>query len=271
MFSDLNYHPIQGYVAYKNAYLTLAPPPPLSHWVESFWQLNVPTGKFSYRSMPDNSVDFIFNLNCPEDVIIVTPFSSSIIFEMAGPVSYFGIRFHILGHQGLINTPLGEWSVADGETKTVEVLSEQLLDALYECSRIPNQFSTRCKHVTALLLSTVKYPDIDRRLTRYIRYCGQNISNGICLSDKQCSEFGLSARQLRRLAQLHLGLSPGEFARVMRFQHTLQVMNTANNKAVWANYYYDQPHFIREFKRFSGLTPTELLMVNTNSYLINAM
>jgi AraC-like DNA-binding protein len=269
MLLDIDYYPRQGHVAYENAYLTFLPSPPLSHWVHSFWQLNVPAGKFYYRSVPDNSVDWIINLNCPEDNFIVTPFCSSIVFELTGPVSYFGVRFRILGHQGLILTPLGEWGAVDDETKTAEVLPSHLLHAVYESIGKSLQFNERCKYLSTTLLSTVKYPDIDSRLASYIRYCYKNITSNISLSDKQCSEFGVSARQLRRLTQLHLGLTPRDFARVLRFQHTLQVMSAASYKAAWADHYYDQPHYIREFKRLSGLTPTEFksLSVLYNSEL----
>ncbi len=257
MLPDINYRPCQGRVAHKKSYLTFLPSPPLSHWVQSFWQLNVPAGKFFYRSVPDNSVDWIVNPNRPEEAFIVTPFSSSIVFELTGPVSYFGIRFRILGHQGLIPTPLGEWGAVDDDTKTAEVLPDHVLHDVIECIGKPLQFRARCEHLTALLLGKVQHSDVDSRLACYIRYCYQNTSSNTNLSDEQCSNFGVSARQLRRLTQLHLGLSPIEFARVLRFQRTLQAMNTAGYKTAWADHYYDQPHFIREFKRLSGLTPTE--------------
>ena len=257
MLLDIDYHPSQGQVRYKNAYLTLLPPSSLNHWVQCFWQLNVPYGKFCYRSVPDNSVDLIFNLNDPEDSFIVTPFSSSVVFELSGPVSYFGIRFRILGHKSLISIPLGEWNTIDDDTRAADTIPEHILHAIYECMEKPLQFNARCKCLSSILLSAVHMPEIDKRLVNYIRYCHKNTGANIILSDKQCSEFGVSARQLRRLSKLHLGLSPREFARVMRFQHMLNLINTTSHKPAWADHFYDQPHFIREFKRISGLTPTE--------------
>ena len=254
---NIDYQPLQGRVALENGYQTYLPSPPLNQWIQSFWQLNIPCGKFCYRSIPDNSVDLIVNLNRPEDIIIVPPFISSIVFELSGPVSYFGIRFRILGHQSLIPAPLGEWKDAGETTNPAEMLPNNTLDALYECIGKPLLFHARCEHVTTILLNAMSYPDIEPRLARYIRYCHNNIGSNISLSDKQCSEFGISSRQLRRLTQLHLGLSPREFSRVLRFQLTLRAMNTASYQATWAPHYYDQSHFIHEFKNLSGLTPTE--------------
>lgn len=159
----------------------------------------------------------ILNLRCPEETFIVTPFTSSIVFEISGPVSYFGIRFRILGHQGIIFAPLGTWNQTGNLTNTDELLSEQLLSAAYEGASKQFQFHNRCKYFSKVLLDSLQTNKIDLRLARYIRYCQQNINSRINLSDKQCSEFGVSARQLRRLTHLYLGLSPREFAQVLRF------------------------------------------------------
>lgn len=251
---NIDFHPYQGNIEQNNAYLTFLPSPPLNHWVQSFWQLNVPSGGYCYRSMPDNSIDLIINVNCPEDISIITPFSSSIVFDFVGPVSYFGIRFRVLGHEGLISTPLGEWNAGD---EVSDVLPGHVLYAIYECVSKPLQFSTRCKNLTAILLGEMRYPEIDSRLARYIRFSHKNTTSKISISDKQCADFGLSARQLRRLTQLYLGLSPRELARVFRFQCMLQIMSTVNNKTAWADHYHDQSHFIHEFKSISGFTPNQ--------------
>jgi AraC-like DNA-binding protein len=267
MFLDIDYHPCQGAVTYKNGYQTLMASQPLSHWVHGFWQLNVPTGEFCYRSIPDNCVDLVVNQNDPQEIFIVPPFASPLVFELAGPVSYFGIRFRILGHLGFIPVPLGEWNASDQDARTAEVVPSPVLNAVHESFARPMNFNARCQYLTARLLATVQDPDIDPRLARYIRYCHKNTSSNISISDRQCSEFGLSARQLRRLSQLYLGLSPRGFARVQRFQHALHLMKTVRYESAWLDCYYDQPHFIREFKQLSGVTPTEF---KTLSVLYNS-
>jgi len=257
MLLDIDYQPCQGHVEQSGAYQTFFPPPPLSHWVQCFWQLNVPVGNFCYRSMPDNSVDWIININDPEKSFIITPFSSSIVFELTGPVSFFGVRFRILGYEGVISAPLGEWASVSDDAGAAEVLPDHVLYAAYESINKSTNFIERCKYMSTILLRTVKTPSIDLRLARYIRYCHNNINSNISLSDKQCSEFGLSSRQLRRLTQLHLGLTPRDFSRVFRFQHMLKILDMGGSNIAWAGHYYDQSHYIREFKSLSGLTPTE--------------
>jgi len=254
---DINYHPYQGNVTHPDHYLTFSPGTPLNQWVQSFWQLNVPNGSFKYRSMPDNCVDLIINLNQPEDIVIITPFSSSIVFTMTGPVSYFGIRFRILGQQGLIPEPLGQWNNQGHEINANEILPQNVLNAIYNGISYQTDFKNLCSYISNILLGALKCITIDKRLQHYMQYCQHNISSSIKLTDKHCSQFGVSARQLRRLTQQYLGLAPREFANVLRFQHTLKIMNTDSHSLQWSRHYYDQSHFNREFKTLSGLTPSE--------------
>ncbi len=257
MLMDIDYDPQQGRVTQAGAYRHFLPPSPLNYWVQSFWQLNVPSGQFSYRGVPDNCVDWIINLNNVEDNIIVPPFLSPIEFTLAGQVSYFGIRFRVLGHQSLISVPLGEWCLNNGVASAMDLLSNTLLHTAFERLERAQSFDERCKCLSTLLLSVVKRTTVDMRIAHYIRYCHRNTTSCINLSDQQCSEFGVSSRQLRRLTQLYLGTTPKDFARVLRFQRTLNIMDVDKKNVAWAAHYYDQSHYIREFKRLSGFTPTE--------------
>jgi hypothetical protein len=99
--------------------------------VKEFWQLNVPDGRYCYCGVPDNCVDIIVNLTYPEEIFVISPFSTANVFEMMGPVSYFGIRFNILGHQGIIAAPLGSWNDIDSVIDIDDLLPRYTLDFLY--------------------------------------------------------------------------------------------------------------------------------------------
>jgi transcriptional regulator GlxA family with amidase domain len=81
--------------------------------------------------------------------------------------------------------------------------------------------------------------------------------------DDLAFQAGLSARQLRRLFLDQIGLSPKHFCRVIRFRNSLSRLRQAG-RADWAQVaidsgYYDQAHFINEFRGFSGYTPGEFV------------
>jgi len=71
---------------------------------------------------------------------------------------------------------------------------------------------------------------------------------------------GLSARQLARWCNRLYGAPPKYLARKYRALRCAQVL--AREELDWSDVsgdaFYDQSHFIREIKHFTGLTPTEL-------------
>lgn len=76
-------------------------------------------------------------------------------------------------------------------------------------------------------------------------------------------QIGLSSRRFIELFHQQVGLAPKAFGRVCRFQHSLQRVHRARN-VEWVQLaldcgYYDQAHFIHEFREFSGLTPSDYL------------
>lgn len=253
---NIEFDPLQGTVEQNDAYREFFPPPPLSYWVQCFWQLNVPSGDYRYQSLPDNCVDLIINTDDFDDSYVIAPFSSSKVFNLAGPVIYFGVRFRVLGHVGLIASPIGEWD-KDGAIQASELLEEHVLEALFLGVGKTTRFNDRCENLNKTLLSAAGYLKADSRLARYIQYCHANTVSRLDISDEQCADFGLSARQLRRLSKQYLGLTPRELAKVFRFQHMVKTLKTEDDKAAWADSYHDQPHFIREFKKLSGFTPEQ--------------
>jgi len=74
-------------------------------------------------------------------------------------------------------------------------------------------------------------------------------------------ELNLSERTLERKFKQAVGVSPKLFARIVRFQQSLdQLRQNQYDKlsdVAYGNDYADQSHFIRVFKEFTGFTPLE--------------
>ncbi len=70
---------------------------------------------------------------------------------------------------------------------------------------------------------------------------------------------GLSERYIQKLYLANIGISPAAFTSVIRFNKSLDlVLNTAESltNIAYDCGYYDQAHFIKEFKKFTGITPS---------------
>ena len=84
---------------------------------------------------------------------------------------------------------------------------------------------------------------------------------GLARVDDLAAVAGVSARQLQRQFAVHVGLSPKRFLRVLRFQQVLAALREPSATAAnWADVaaqhgFYDQAHFINDFKHFTGETP----------------
>ncbi|MCL2446031.1 MAG: helix-turn-helix transcriptional regulator [Oscillospiraceae bacterium] len=80
----------------------------------------------------------------------------------------------------------------------------------------------------------------------------------------------LSPRQCQRLFQQHFALTPQMVLSILRFQRCLALLTATNatpSDIIDAAGYYDQPHFINDFKRNIGLTPKEYLHTLNMSHI----
>jgi len=74
---------------------------------------------------------------------------------------------------------------------------------------------------------------------------------------------GWSRRHLLGRFREHTGLPPKVFARILRFQRAAALMTRPGGPSLCEIAldcgYYDQAHLNRDFREFSGRTPTELM------------
>lgn len=71
--------------------------------------------------------------------------------------------------------------------------------------------------------------------------------------------YGISSRYLQKLFLAHSGLTPNLFGKIARFQKSLQLVTQKQLPLTTIAYqcgYYDQSHFIKDFKTFTGIAPS---------------
>jgi AraC-like DNA-binding protein len=76
-------------------------------------------------------------------------------------------------------------------------------------------------------------------------------------------EIGYSQKHFIDLFRQQVGVTPKQYLKIMRFQKAICAIERKPSIR-WSNIalesgYYDQAHFIRDFKHFSGFTPNEYL------------
>lgn len=90
------------------------------------------------------------------------------------------------------------------------------------------------------------------------------LCNGNCTIKEFPVLFNTSASTIERKFKRNLGLSPKKYANLIRF-----VNQFLSRKETFESFgentgfnFYDQSHFIKEFSKFSGLTPKQLAKLN---------
>jgi AraC-like DNA-binding protein len=95
-------------------------------------------------------------------------------------------------------------------------------------------------------------------------YCINRIfdSKGLISVAQLEKQTGYSSRWLNTKFSEHLGTGPKNLSEIIRFKQFYHAYSTVPNlqsvKDQIYQYYYDQSHFLRAFKRFTGFTPTDL-------------
>ena len=82
--------------------------------------------------------------------------------------------------------------------------------------------------------------------------------------DALATTIGINSRGLDRTFNTRVGIPPKTLSRIIRFQQVFKMLEQQNASPNWPQIalecgYYDQSHFIKEFKAFAGREPTAYL------------
>lgn len=167
----------------------------------------------------------------------------------------FLISFHKGMSYPFVPVPLSELTdqVVDGRQllgNKIDQLREQLLDS----ATIAAKFNA----ATAWLLSHYRHRLTDNPFVSFAvsRILG---SPGEVRMKQIADSTGYSHKHLIRIFRDHVGVTLKDLSGIARFQNAVRHVD-ALSSVNWASVaiecgYYDQSHFISDFKRFSGFTP----------------
>ncbi|WP_269432464.1 helix-turn-helix domain-containing protein [Gordoniibacillus kamchatkensis] len=83
--------------------------------------------------------------------------------------------------------------------------------------------------------------------------------------EELCRQAGYTRRHLDRTFAELVGVSPKQLAGIVRFHRYYRMMNAAGGTSFsqlkeWYDAYYDRSHFVKEFQKYTGLSPREYKM-----------
>jgi AraC-like DNA-binding protein len=107
--------------------------------------------------------------------------------------------------------------------------------------------------------------------SKCVEYAVSNIMNQPTILGFQqlSSQIGYSQKHFIDLFKKKVGVPPKQYLKIMRFQKAIREIE--NNKSIhWSNIatesgFYDQAHFINDFKDFSGFTPNAYMKRKTEA------
>jgi AraC-like DNA-binding protein len=207
------------------------------------------------RILPSGQCNLIIDLLGNEPVFS-GPQSSSFLITAAAQVAVVGIAFKPGGAYPFFNLPLDEVANAHPPLdalwgRCAAELRERALAAPTLTAKLD---AVECALTVRLARARDGRSEVAFALTSFARSPGASMLAAVT------AEIGMSQRRFRDLFAAEVGLTPKLFCRVRRFHRSITRV-AAGRRVDWAELavdcgYYDQAHFIHDFRAFSGANPT---------------
>lgn len=222
---------------------------------------------------PDGCIELNFNLQSPykrkeqngkikkqHDFYLISRFSERYYLQNTGDIKMIGIRFYPWGIRPFI-----------------EYAANEITDKLLDHEAV---FGSKIKSLHEQILN-ISCPEkaveaIERFFIGQLYSCGKEDlmiadaafrilnSGGKIEISSLLTPYNVSLRRLEQRFNESIGVSPKFFSKLVKFQYALRQLNEQKEKSslteiAYESGYFDQSHFIRDFRFFSGITPKKYL------------
>jgi AraC-like DNA-binding protein len=243
---------------------------PLDRFIQSIWLCQREPGPFHLeRVLPNGAAQLIVNLkedqsrmyDCDSGearvtvlpgVVVSGVHSRFSVIDTAEQESVAGVVFRPGGTTAFFRPPAHEMANSDFPVEALwgRSAAAEMRDRLLE-ARGPEAKLDTLEHV---MLEMLQAPEPDRAVAFGVRALAGNAA----ILDI-AAEAGLSQKRFIERFKAVVGMAPKPYGRLLRFQRALA--HSEQGRTVdWTRValdcgYFDQPHFIHDFRAFSGITP----------------
>jgi AraC-like DNA-binding protein len=213
--------------------------------------------------LPDGAVDIIFDLAAPSAstaAFVVGTMTGPVVVKPSRPCDFVAVRFHPGASQPLFGNSMAELSdlrVDLGSIWASQVASEWT-ERLKETETTPNRVRLLQRLLIRRIQGSLPPEPRVREAVRRIELAGGGFP-----VERLSNALGLTRQHLTRLFDFHIGVGVKVFSRIMRMRKVLGTLKRASSESPrldWATLaaesgYFDQSHFVRDFRALTGLTP----------------
>lgn len=253
----------------EDVYALARPAPVLAPFIENYWFVFTPPGEsldLRVDVFVDARADLVFNMGAaymraePGRAVMLRHSNLDaqrvhpITIRQRGHIIVAGARFHTAGLAAFVPS-------VHGWTNRVVPIVAAFGGDIVPLQRALRDAVGQPQAQGALLdaFFTARLDATDAKKVLWSLKSKIETERGLVRMDTLCEDAGISIRQLDRLFRQHLGISPKTFARIARFQTAIGLLKkdpggTLADVAARCGY-YDQSHFVHEFRRFAGTAP----------------
>ncbi len=258
-------------------YQTYIPCPQLTNFVKCYWTLEAPHTLESekQRIVPDGCIEMIFHYGdlykqyLNETDFIIQPkcfvfgqITAPLEIEPTGQTGIIAVRFTPDGFLPFATMPLEQ--MENKPVKLTKLFGNEAI-LLEENILTAKTAEDRIKIIEAFLILKLQSTEAADRLAKESVEILLQTSGQVSV-DELSGQLLVNRRQLERKFSSAIGLSPKQLSKIIRLQATLKMMQAKQFKNLtslaYENGYYDQAHFIKDFKEFTGFSPKEFYAGN---------
>ncbi len=253
---------------------------PFQNLIAYFWTLESVEGiesNMAYRFVPDAYVDWVFHLGTPWSLKFADHQSPEATrkFHVFGQIEryldltlpkdklkVFGVKFHPWAANKLWNVNMNYLTnscmdLSDLDLPHITFLKEQICMA--------TSISERIDRIEGYIRENLEYNERDT-LKDYV--------NAMDVNTQTLSNHNISARRLQQRFKTEIGISSKLFMKTLRINDVIESIK-ANpeqllTQVALEHNYFDQSHLIKDFKKFTGYSPSAFLKaINPDGDILN--